>query len=305
MPASTAEGFANDGTSTAGDLAKVPPKTGAPVKGGVLGFLLQAKSVPLAVGPEIVARAGSASMKALLEVRAQCIPEFSPLVEVVRQDGSTITGLMRGIDEQGRAMIDKHALALDEQLLAVRHQMDTTGDLNTALVTVFDANKHVSDPWKLDGFVGKTLVIETFDAEHPTLAAAAKKGDVSGRPHKLDGVSKDGLVVGGGKLARADWQIARITLEQPAYSYKKDGMRLADVGKALERGTAVNVTLPGGASLSGAFLGNATDATGSDYVVIQEKNGVKHALRDVVDVRAAATKVDLWQEATYGSVYSS
>lgn len=308
--------FHNDGAATAADLGKIPTKSGGPVKagGGVLGFLLQAKQAPLAVGPEIVSRAGdNAAMKALLGVRAACIPEFSPLVEIVRADGSTITGMMRGLDEQGRAVVDggrgrKHALELDEPLRAVRHQMDTTGDLNTALVTVFDASKHITDPWQPTAFIGKTLVVETFDAEHPSLAIAAKKGDVSGRPLLLTGVSDKGLEQKGGTLAREHWQIARIAIEQPAFSYKKDGVRLTDVGDALLPGTPVEVAVSGGARgrlITGTFVGMAKDAEGDDYVVVQDKSNVKHALRDVVDVRAAALTKDLWREPTYGSVYAS
>lgn len=307
LPSNT---FSSDGTTTAAQTSKVPTTTGGPVKGGVLGFLLAQKSAPaLEVGPAIMAGASNnPSMEALLALRVACPPQYAPHVEVVTAAGAVITGALKGVDANGHAVIDsglgrQQRLAMDEPLRAVRHQMDTDGDLHTALVTVFDAATRVTDPWQLQAFAGKTLTIETFDVEHQTLAAAAKRGDVSGSPMQITGGNADGLLVAGGSVLKADWQIASIAISQPAYSYKKDGQRLADVGTGIARGTAVDVTLPGGRSLRGTFLGVAKDAEGSDYVVVEQKNGVRQALREVVDVKADATTRQLWQHPDYASVY--
>ena len=303
--------FANDGTTTAAQTSRIATSTGGPVKGGVLGFLLANKSAPiLQTGPEILAKAGdNASMQALLQLRVNCPPQYSPLVELTRKDGSTVTGSLKGVSDDGHVVIDtgfgkKVNVPADEALQSVRHQMDTDGDLHTALVSVFDAASRVSDPWKLAAFAGKTLSIETFGAEHATLSVAAKKGDVSASPLKIAGANAEGLQVkDGGVLLKEDWQIAKIAIEQPAYSYKKDGMHLADVGKALAAGTAVDVVLPGGRSVSGTFLGVARDAEGSDYVVVQQKNGQRQALRDVVDVKSSAVTRELWKHPDYSAVY--
>jgi len=276
----------------------------------VLGFLLANKAAPvLQTGPEILAKAGdNASMQALLQLRVNCPPQYSPHVEVTRADGSTVSGSVKGVGDDG-VVVDtgfgkKVTIPADEALQVVRHQMDTDGDLHTALVSVFDAAARVSDPWKLAAFAGKTLSIETFGAEHATLSVAAKKGDVSASPVQIAGANAEGLQTrDGGVLLKEDWQISRIAIDQPAYSYKKDGMHLGDVGKALAAGTAVDVTLPGGRSLSGTFLGVAKDAEGSDYVVVQQRNGARQALRDVVDVKAEATTRQLWQHPDYAAVY--
>jgi hypothetical protein len=277
----------------------------------VLGFLLANKTAApvLQTGPEILAGAATnPSMQALLGLRTACPPQYAPHVEVVTAAGVVVTGALKGVDPRGHVVIDsgfgrQQTLAMDEPLRAVRHQMDTDGDLHTALVTVFDVATRVTDPWQLQAFAGKTLTIETFDVEHQTLAAAAKKGDVSGSPMQITGANADGLLVAGGSVLKEDWQIASIAITQPAYSYKKDGQRLADVGTALARGTAVDVTLPGGRSLSGTFLGVVTDAEGSDYVVVEQKNGVRQALRELVDVKAEATTRQLWQHPDYATVY--
>lgn len=308
------QGFSAGGTSTSSDaknLAHRPSHVPVGKGAGVLGFLLQEKALPaLDVGPEIVARAHNASVRALLELRARVAPEFSPLVEVERADGSTATGLLRGVDAEGRALVDngrmgQHSIPLDEELRAVRHQMDTDGDLHTALVTVFDASRSVTDPWHLDAWVGERLVIERYDGEHPSLAAAAKKGDVFDSSVKLAGTSKEGLVVDGGVIAREDWKISRIEIERPAWSYKHDGARLSDVAAHVLPGTPVEVTRGGGRAMSGTFLGMARDDEGADYIVLQAKNGTRHALReDILDVRAPAVKRALWVDPTRASVYS-
>ncbi len=313
--ADTATAFAGAGTATK-DVAAKAVGGGAPVKagGGVMGFLVREKSAAPKVDVELAtsgtaARAGSPSMQALLALRDACPPQYAPLVEVATKDGAVITGFLKGIDDAGRAVIDNGSygsktLALDANLSMVKHQMDTTGDLNTALVTVFDAAKTVADPWAPGaGLVGKTFVVETFGAEHASLAVAAKKGDVSGRDHVLKGATKEGLRVDDGTLRQEDWSIAKMQLKQPAYSYKADGHRLRDVGAALANGTAVDVTLPGGRALAGTLLGTAQDATGADYVVIAEKSGVRHALRDVIDVKAQATTIDVWRHPDYAAVY--
>jgi hypothetical protein len=197
------------------------------------------------------------------------------------------------------------ALPMDEQLQSVRHQMDTDGDLHTALVSVFNKASHVSDPWQLQGFAGKALSIETLDAEHASLAVAAKKGDVSSSNFVVAGSTAEGIrLKDGGTLLKEHWQIAKITVDQPAYSYKADGMRLSDVGAALAPGTEVTVKLPGNKrELVGTFVGTAKDAEGSDYIVVQQGN-TRHALRDVVDVTSKAVSHELWRHDDYNSVYA-
>lgn len=308
------EGFSADGTSTSADaknLAQRAAQTAVGQGGGVLGFLIQKSSAPvLETGPAILAKAQNASSRALLDVRARALPEFSPLVEVTRADGSTATGLLRGVDPDGRALIDggrgaRHAIPLDEELRAVKHQMDTDGDLHTALVTVFDAQRSVTDPWRLEAYAGEKLVIERYDAEHPSLAAAAKKGDVFDAAVTLRGAAQEGLIVDGGVIGREDWKISRIEIERPAWSYKSDGARLSDVGAHVLPGTEVEVTLRKGRALSGTFLGMAKDSEGDDHLVLLAKNGTRHALReDVVDVRAPAVKRELWADPTRATVYS-
>ena len=303
--------FDNDGATTAAATAKIATSTGGPVKGGVLGFLLTHKSAPvLRTDAEILGKAlDNASIRALLELRVNCPPQYSPHVELTRADGSVVVGAVKGVSDDGHVVVDtgfgnKLSIPLSEPLSLVRHQMDTDGDLHTALVSVFAASAHVSDPWQLAAFAGKSLSIETFGAEHATLSVAAKKGDVSASAFVVAGATPEGLALkGDGVLHKEDWQIAKVAIDQPAYSYKNDGMRLADVGTALAAGTAVDVTLPGGRSLSGTLLGVATDAEGSDYVVVQQKNGSRHALRDVVDVKAAATTRELWRHPDYTAVY--
>jgi hypothetical protein len=311
-PSSEPTQFTADGATSKADTAKIATTSGGPVKGGVLGFLLNKQAEVLATGADIVARAGAnPSLRALLAVRAQCPPQYAPVVEVVRADGSVVNGSVKGVGEDGHVVVDtgfgrQQRIPLDERLSSVRHQMDTDGDLHTALVTVFDQAAVVVDPWQLQGFVGKTLNVETFDAEHPSLAVAAKKGDVSGRPLALTGVSSEGLQQQGGTLLKEHWSIAKVTLEQPAYSYKKDGSRLSDVGNAIAAGTRVDVDVSvgrGGRTIGGVFRGMAKDAEGGDYLVVEADNGVRHAFASVVDVRAAAASLPLWQHADYASVY--
>jgi hypothetical protein len=304
-----AAAYAQDGATTKDDAARLSQK---PVKQtGLLAFLLANKTGALDVGPEVVARARHPSTQALLALRAGAIAEFAPLVEVVRQDGSTATGFLRGVDAEGRAIVDggegaRVAIPPDEALRAVRPQMDTDGDLHPALVTVFDAATHVVDPFALGAYAGKTVVVERYDAEHATLAAAAKKGDVFDAKVVVKGASSEGLVVDGGTIARADWKIARVQVEIPAYSYKKDGQRLRDVARVLVPGVAVEVTRSGGRSLAGTFLGVAQDARGDDYLVVRARNGTTHAVKDdVLDVRSAATTIDLWRDPERARVYSS
>lgn len=303
--------FANDGVTTAAQTNTIATSTGGPVKGGVLGFLLAHKAAPaLHTGDEIVAKAGdNASMQALLQLRVNCPPQYAPQAEITRADGSVVSGAIKGLSDDGRVVVDigfgkKVNIPVNEQLGLVRHQMDTDGDLHTALVSVFDAALHVTDPWKLDGYVGKQLSIETFGAEHASLSVAAKKGDVSASPFVVASSTAEGLQLkDDGQLLKEHWSIAKVTIEQPAYSYKQDGMRLGDVGKALAAGTVVEVVLPGGRSLSGTFVGVAKDSEGSEYVVVQQRNGSKHALRDVVDVKSAAVSRELYKHPDYSAVY--
>lgn len=312
--------FARDGGTTKDDAARVAAKPQK--RTGLLDFQLALKSGALvvggvsagalAVGPEILAQAKHPATAALLAIRAGAIPEFSPLVEVVRADGATATGFLRGVDDQGRAILDggagkQVAIPLDEPLRAVRHQLDTDGDLHTALVTVFDARTHVADPFDLGAYAGRTVVVERYDAVHETLAQAAKKGDVFDAAVVVKGASKDGLAVDGGTIAREDWKISRVTLAVPAYSYKKDGQRLGDVARALVPGVAVEVVRGDGKpAIAGTFRGVAQDAAGDDYLVVTAKNGVHHALKDdVLDVRSAATSLPLWTDPTRPSVYST
>lgn len=303
--------YANDGATTAAQTNRIATSTGGPVKGGVLGFLLTQKNAPiLAVGPEILdgAAKSNPSMAALLQLRVACPPQYSPHVEVTRADGSVVAGSVKGVDGD-HVVVDtgfgkKVSIPLAEQLAQVRHQMDTDGDLHTALVSVFDKAARVDDPWQLSAFSGQQLSIETYGAEHASLAVAAKKGDVSASPFVVGKSTPEGLALkGDGMLHKEDWSIAKITVEQPGYSYKKDGMHLGDVGKAIAAGTAIDVALPGGRTLSGTFLGMAKDSEGSDYVVLQQRNGVKQALRDVVDVRAEPTTRELWRHPDYNTVY--
>lgn len=303
--------MAGKGTLNAAQAAQVRTSSGGPVKGGVLGFrLAQLAQVPLHTDASILEHAGNnPSMKALLQLRVNCPEVYAPHVEVVRADGSTVAGSVKGVNAKQQLVIDtgfgkSTTLPMNEALQSVRHQMDTDGDLHTALVSVFNKATHVSDPWQLQGFAGKTLTIETFDAEYKTLAAAAKKGDVSSSRVDVAGANAEGIALtDGGTLLKEHWQIAKITVDQPAYSYKKDGMRLSDVGKAIAPGTEVTVKLPGNArDLVGTFVGVAKDAEGSDYVVVSQGN-TRHALRDVVDVTSKPVTHELWRHDDYSSVY--
>jgi hypothetical protein len=303
--------MAGKGTLNAAQAAQVPTSSGGPVKGGVLGFrLAQMAEVPLHKDESILAHAANnPSMKALLQLRVNCPEQYAPHVEVVRADGSTVAGSVKGVNAKQQLVIDTGfgkttALPMSETLQAVRHQMDTDGDLHTALVSVFNTASHVSDPWQLQGFAGKALNIETFDAEHTTLAAAAKKGDVSSGRFNVAGANAEGIALtDGGTLLKEHWQIAKITVDQPAYSYKADGMRLSDVGTALAPGTEVTVKLPGNKrDLVGTFVGVAKDAEGSDYIVVSQGN-TRHALRDVVDVTSKPVTHELWRHDDYSSVY--
>ncbi len=299
------------GTLNATQAAAVPTSSGGPIKGGVLGFrLAQMAEVPLHTDASILEHAGNnASMKALLQVRVNCPEQYAPHVEVVRADGSTVTGSVKGVNAKQHLVIDTGfgkttTLPMSEQLQSVRHEMATDGDIRTALVSVFNKATHVSDPWQLQGFAGKALTIETFDADYKTLAAAAKKGDVSSSRVDVAGVNAEGIALkDGGTLLKEFWQIAKISVDQPAWSYKADGMRLSDVGKALAPGTAVTVKLPGNArDLVGTFVGVAKDAEGSDYIVVSQGN-MRHALRDVVDVTSKPVTHELWRHDDYNSVY--
>lgn len=303
--------MAGKGTLNAAQAAHVPTSSGGPVKGGVLGFrLAQMGEIPLEKNDAILGYAGNnASMKALLQLRVNCPEQYAPHVEVTRADGSTVSGSVKGVNLKQQLVIDTGfgkttTLPMSEQLQSVRHQMDTDGDLHTALVSVFNKATHVSDPWQLQGFAGKALNIETFDAEYPTLAAAAKKGDVSSSRLHVAGANAEGIALkDGGTLLKEHWQIAKITVDQPAYSYKADGMSLSDVGKALAPGTEVTVKLPGNKrDLVGTFVGVAKDAEGSDYIVVSQGN-TRHALRDVVDVTSKPVTHELWRHDDYNSVY--
>lgn len=302
--------MAGKGTLDAAQAAHVPTSSGGPVKAGVLAFrLAQMGDIPLEKNAAILGYAGNnASMKALLQVRVNCPEQYAPQVEVVRADGSTVSGSVKGVNSKQQLVIEAFGKAttvpMNEQLHVVRHEMATEGDIGRLGVSVFNKASHVSDPWQLQGFAGKALNIETFDAEHPTLAVAAKKGDVSSSSFVVAGANAEGIALkGGGTLLKEHWQIAKITVDQPAYSYKNDGMRLSDVGAALAPGTEVTVKLPGNKrDVVGTFVGVAQDTKGSDYIVVQQGN-TRHALRDVVDVTSKAVTHELWRHDDYNSVY--